>query len=94
IINNFFGETITVAGLITGTDIVEQLSKRETGKCLIIPDTMLRKGYELGDTGSRVFLDNMTVGEIEEKLNKKIIITDYTGEDIIDKINLYCEEVI
>jgi putative radical SAM enzyme (TIGR03279 family) len=94
IINNFFGETITVAGLITGTDIVEQLSKRETGRYLIIPDTMLRKGYELGDTGSRVFLDDMTVGEIEETLNKKIIITDYTGEDIIDKINLYCEEAI
>ncbi|MBP1743860.1 MAG: hypothetical protein H6Q58_838 [Firmicutes bacterium] len=94
IVNNFFGETITVAGLITGTDIVEQLSKRETGEYLIIPDTMLRKGYELGDTGSRVFLDDMTVGEIEDTLNKKIIVTDYTGEDIVDKINLYCKEVI
>lgn len=94
ITNNFFGESITVAGLVTGTDIIDQLSKRETGEYIIIPDTMLRKGYELGDTGTRVFLDDITVGEIEDALNRKIIITDYTGDDIIDKINLYCEEVI
>jgi putative radical SAM enzyme (TIGR03279 family) len=94
IINNFFGESIMVAGLVTGTDIIDQLSKRETGEYIIIPDTMLRKGYELGDTGNRVFLDDITIGEIEDTLNRKIIITDYTGEDIVDKINLYCEEVI
>lgn len=94
ITNNFFGETITVAGLITGTDIIEQLSKMETGEYLLIPDTMLRKGYEPGDAGSRVFLDDITIGEIEGTLNKKIIVTDYTGEDIVDKINLYCKEVI
>ncbi|HEY5575484.1 MAG TPA: DUF512 domain-containing protein, partial [Clostridiaceae bacterium] len=94
IINNFFGESITVAGLVTGTDIIDQLSKRDTREYIIIPDTMLRKGYELGDEGNRVFLDDITVGEIEDTLNRKIIIADYTGEDIIDKINLYCEEVI
>lgn len=94
ITNNFFGESITVAGLVTGTDIIDQLSKRETGEYIIIPDTMLRKGYELGDAGNRVFLDDITIGEIEDTLNRKIIITDYTGEDIVDKINLYCEEVI
>jgi len=94
IVNNFFGESITVAGLVTGTDIIDQLSKRETGEYIIIPDTMLRKGYELGDAGNMVFLDDITVGEIEDTLNRKIIIADYTGEDIIDKINLYSEEVI
>jgi putative radical SAM enzyme (TIGR03279 family) len=94
IVNNFFGESITVAGLITGADIVDQLSKRMTGQYLIIPDTMLRKGYEPGSGGSRVLLDDMTVGEIEETLNRKIIVTDYTGEDIVDQINLYGKEGI
>jgi putative radical SAM enzyme (TIGR03279 family) len=94
ITNNFFGESITVAGLITGTDIISQLSKRETNKYLVIPDTMLRKGYEPAGDGSRVLLDDITIEDIEQTLNKKIIVTDYTGEDIVDQINLYCEEVI
>jgi len=94
VINNFFGKTITVSGLITGRDVLEQALKHDDlGEFILISETMLRKGYELGDYGERVFLDDITVEELENKLNRKIIICDYTGEDLIDVINLYCKEV-
>jgi len=95
VINNFFGKTITVSGLITGVDIIEQASKNDSlGEHILLPETMLRKGYELGPCGERVFLDDITVGQLENKLNREIIICDYTGENLIDIINSYCEEVI
>ena len=47
IINNFFGETITVAGLLTGTDIIEQIKGKINSEYLIMPNNMFRKGYEL-----------------------------------------------
>ena len=58
IINRFFGETITVSGLITGTDLMEQLRGKDLGERLLIPDNMLR-------AGERVFLDYVTVEQVE-----------------------------
>lgn len=92
IINNFFGETITVAGLITAKDIIEQLGCENVGKYVIIPDCMLRKGYELASNNEKVFLDDITVEGLEKKLNRKVLVCDYTGEDLIKIINEYCEE--
>ncbi|WP_027626610.1 radical SAM protein [Clostridium lundense] len=85
IINNFFGENITVAGLITGKDIMEQLKKDQAGDYIIIPKNMLRSG----DT---VFLDDVTVEDLEKHYNKEIIVCEYTGEDFIEKINMYSKE--
>lgn len=93
IINNFFGETITVAGLITGSDIIEQLKDKEKGKYVIIPDCMLRKGYELSTDKERVLLDDITVEGLEKALNREIIVCDYTGDDLISIINNHYEEV-
>lgn len=93
IINNFFGETITVAGLITATDIIEQLRDKQLGRYIIIPDCMLRKGYELASDTEKVFLDNITVEGLEKALERKILVCDYTGEDLVNIINKYCEEV-
>lgn len=93
VVNRFFGETITVAGLITGKDIAEQVNSAETGEIVLIPDTMLRKDYEIGDDRSRVFLDDMTIETLEKILERKIAVCDYTGENVVDIINLYCEEV-
>ncbi|WP_411683006.1 DUF512 domain-containing protein [Clostridium thailandense] len=93
IINNFFGETITVAGLITATDIIEQLRGKELGNYIIIPDCMIRKGYELASDIEKVFLDNVTVDELGKTLKRKILLCDYTGEDLISIINKHCEEV-
>lgn len=91
--NNFFGETITVAGLLTGGDIIEQVKGKVLKDFVIIPNNMLKKGYEPGSENTeKVFLDNVTVDDMEKILGKKIIITDFSGEDLIDLINAHCKE--
>lgn len=77
--NNFFGRTVTVAGLVTATDIIEQLEGEDLGEELLIPSVMLRDG---GD----IFLDNITLGELSERLNIKITPVDNDGFVILDKI--------
>ncbi|QBD87069.1 DUF512 domain-containing protein [Clostridium tetani] len=85
IINNFFGETITVAGLITGSDIKEQLKKEEVKDYILIPRNMLKADED-------IFLDDVTVKELEEFYDKSIIICEYTGEDFIEILNEYSKE--
>ena len=75
--NRFFGETITVAGLITGNDLVNHLMGKPLGDLLIIPRSMIR--YQ-GDC----FLDDMTVAEAEEKLNVKILLCENDGGEFLD----------
>ncbi len=78
--NRFFGETITVSGLITGTDLVEQLKGAELGERLYIPANMLR-------SGERVFLDDMTVEEAQDALGVPIIpLDEESGFDLVDAI--------
>ena len=76
IVNHFFGESITVSGLITGQDLIEQLSGKDLGERLLIPCSMLRDGEE-------VFLDDVTVGQVEEKLNIKLEVTDPEGASLV-----------
>ena len=73
IINNFFGKTITVAGLITGRDILSQV--KDAPKNVIIPSTMLR---EFTDT----LLDGMTIKDLEQGLNAKIWVNS-GAEDLV-----------
>ncbi|OAA94335.1 DUF512 domain-containing protein [Clostridium coskatii] len=87
IINNFFGHTITVSGLITARDIMEQLKYKTLGKNIVIPECMLRKGYELSNSDKRVFLDDITLDELEKALSRNILVCDYTGNDLIQIIN-------
>jgi putative radical SAM enzyme (TIGR03279 family) len=87
IINRFFGETITVAGLLTGKDIIEQLKEHNIGDYVIISRNMLRSGED-------IFLDDITVEAMEKALDRKIIIADYSGEDLIEKINEFSKEDI
>ena len=77
IINNFFGESITVSGLLTGKDISEQLSGLELGDELLIPENALRSGEE-------VFLCGMTLDELSEALKTSIRICENDGFDFID----------
>lgn len=77
--NNFFGPLITVSGLITGGDIIEQLKDKDLGKYLLINYSTLKDDED-------VFLDNTTLEEVKKALNIKIKITDGTGEDFINKI--------
>lgn len=69
--NDFFGHNITVAGLITGVDLVNQLKDSPLGDTLYIPRTML-------ESEGKLFLDSMGISEASEKLNVKIetIIND------------------
>lgn len=92
IINEFFGETITVAGLLTGQDIIKQLKEKINSEYLIMPDNMFRKGYEEGSIEDKVMLDDLTIRDIEESLGVKVIVCNYTGEDLIELINEHCEE--
>lgn len=94
IVNNYFGNSITVAGLLTGTDIVDQLKGKINSKYLIMSNNMFRKGYELADSTEQIMLDDMKIKDIEEALDVKVIVVDYTGEDLIQKINEYKEEEI
>jgi len=61
IVNDFFGHTITVAGLVTGQDMIAQLKGKDLGERLLFPDVMLR-------FHSDVFLDDITQSEIETAL--------------------------
>lgn len=80
--SNFWGEDITVAGLITGQDLIDNIApiKHKIGK-LIIPSVMLKK-Y------SDEFLDNLRVSNVENNLNQKItVINDYySNKELIDLI--------
>lgn len=87
VINHYFGETITVAGLLTGKDIIEQSKTFSLGDYVIIPDNMLRRGYELSNDDEKILLDDITVKQLEAALNRKILITNFTGEDLIYLIN-------
>ncbi|WP_426349272.1 DUF512 domain-containing protein [Alloiococcus sp. CFN-8] len=85
VINEFFGETITVVGLLTGMDIVNALKKGDSYKKVIIPSNVLR-------AGERIFLDDMTIEDVERLTDCKIIIADYSGEDLIDCLNKELKE--
>ena len=79
IVNRFFGETITVAGLVTGGDLVEQLRGRELGERLLIPASMLR-------SGERVFLDDVSLDDVERELGVPVIPVAQDGYELLDAI--------
>lgn len=69
VVNKFFGETVTVAGLIVGQDIVSTLKDRtDVGETILLPRVMLRETED-------VFLDGMTLNELKQTLGKQIVIT-------------------
>ena len=76
IINNFFGPSVTVAGLLTGGDVVEQLKGQELGDELLFPAVMLRAD---GD----VFLDDMTPAELSERLGVPVCPSENDGAKLI-----------
>lgn len=77
--NKFFGETITVTGLLTATDLIEQLKDKNLGQTLYITRSMLKADEE-------IFLDNITLEELQKQMNIEIIPCQNEGKDFIDKI--------
>ena len=77
--NHFFGGKITVAGLVTATDIIKQLKGSDLGEELLIPSVMLR------DDGD-MFLDSITLDELSNTLGVKITVVDNDGYTLVEKI--------
>lgn len=77
--NDFFGEMITVSGLLTGQDIIAQLKGKQLGKRLLLPQNILR-------SGEAVFLDDITVSELEKALQVKVDIVKSSGYDFVDAV--------
>ncbi|MCD7834469.1 MAG: DUF512 domain-containing protein [Lachnospiraceae bacterium] len=77
--NDYFGESITVAGLITGTDLLAQLKDKRLGRELLLPCSMLR-------SGERIFLDDVSVEELEKKLAVSIRVVESDGRDFVSAI--------
>ena len=77
--NDFFGEGVSVAGLITGQDLIAQLTGRLRGTRVLISENMLRDG---GD----VFLDDTTPAQVEEAVSAAVIPVRIDGADLLEKI--------
>lgn len=77
--NDFFGEMITVSGLLTGQDLIAQLTGKELGEALYLPQNVLRSGEE-------VFLDDITVTEMEKALQVKVDIIKSSGRDFVNAV--------
>ena len=77
--NDFFGERITVSGLVTAQDIMAQLENKDLGECLLIPCNMLKADED-------IFLDDYTVSQVAAALQVPIVIVKSSGQDLIDAI--------
>ena len=79
ITNEFFGEMITVSGLLTGQDIISQLKGRHLGTRILLPQNVLR-------SGENYFLDDITLPQLEETLQVRADIVKSSGQDFVRTI--------
>lgn len=79
VVNHFFGERITVAGLLTATDLIEQLKDKDLGEELLIPASMLRNEGDL-------FLDSISIDEVSEKLGVRVTPVGNDGWQLVDAV--------
>lgn len=77
--NDFFGGTVNVTGLLTGGDICAQLSGRELGEQVLVANNMLKAGED-------IFLDDMTLSELSEKLGVPAVRVGGSGEALLAAI--------
>ncbi len=82
IINHFFGEDITVAGLLTGKDLLAQLDGRDLGDALLIP-LVMTIDYTSHSTENNKFLDDITLKEAEAALGVPVIPTGNVGAELL-----------
>ena len=83
--NFFFGERITVSGLLTGQDIIGQLRGKKLGERILLPQNVLRSGEDY-------FLDDITVAEMEKALQVKVDIVKSSGREFVNVILRLNEE--
>ena len=85
--NRFFGGQVTVAGLLTGRDLIEQLTAVALGRVLLIPDVMLREGED-------IFLDGLRVAELAERLQVEVEVVPADPWGIWDMLETLHDESI
>ena len=79
VVNHFFGERITVAGLLTANDLIEQLKDKDLGEEVLIPSSMLRNEGDL-------FLDSISLQEVSERLGVRVTPVDNDGWQLVEAI--------
>ena len=78
--NEFFGQSVTVTGLLTGRDIIKSVhDNKDSHDILIIPDVVLKEG-------DNVFLDNVSLKDIEDATGLRTVVTDGTPQGFIDTV--------
>lgn len=77
--NDFFGNKITVSGLVTATDIIKQIGGKDLGSALLIPKTMLRSEGDM-------FLDSITVDELIKEIGTDVLPVDNDGYELVHSI--------
>ena len=75
--NDFFGETITVTGLITAGDLIAQLKGKDLGEELLISSAMVKRDEP-------IFLDDLTVSDVEAALGLPLKTTGSDGYELLD----------
>ncbi len=75
--NQFFGETVTVSGLLTGTDIASQI--KDPGEIVLLPENVLKQDED-------IFLDNMTLSQLKERIGVFDIFTTGEGDALLDAL--------
>lgn len=79
IVNHFFGESITVSGLVTGGDLIAQLKGKDLGETLLIPASMLRHEGDL-------FLDDVSLEEVVQKLGVPVVPVANQGDELLSAL--------
>ena len=77
--NDFFGHSVTVAGLVCGCDIIAQLRGKELGDKLILPEVMLRAEKDL-------FLDGSSIADVEKALGVPVELSECTGDGFVQSL--------
>ncbi len=71
--NRVFGSSVTVAGLVTSSDIIKDIQGKELGERILIPESMLRKGED-------IFLDDLTITQVREEIKVPVIVVPVRGD--------------
>lgn len=84
--NQFFGNTVTVSGLVTGRDIINYFQDHTIQEdYFLIPSVMLKENED-------IFLDGISLDELQESLDKKIVVCKVDGESLVEAI-MYGEQI-
>ncbi|HEW81350.1 MAG TPA: DUF512 domain-containing protein, partial [Nitrospirae bacterium] len=82
--NKFFGPSVTVAGLLTGKDILKSVVGKTKADCLLVPNVALKEGTDM-------FLDNVTLRDIEESLGMNVVAVEPTPQGLLKGITNECK---